>query len=96
MRELILLRHAHADAPAIGEDDLQRALSATGLAEAQANACRIRERVYHPIPENQAVYTRLYRLYRALHDAFGTATWTGQLDHIMKELIDIRQEAREG
>jgi L-ribulokinase len=67
-----------------------------GLAEAQTNVCRIRERVYHPIPENQAVYTRLYRLYRTLHDAFGTATWTGQLDHIMKELIDIRQEAREG
>ena len=36
MRELILLRHAHADASAIGQDDLQRPLSTAGLAEAQA------------------------------------------------------------
>lgn len=67
-----------------------------GLAEAQSNVCRIRERVYHPIPGNQTVYARLFRLYRTLHDAFGTAQWSGNLDHIMKELIAIRQEAREG
>ncbi|HZH42573.1 MAG TPA: histidine phosphatase family protein [Lysobacter sp.] len=36
MRELILLRHAHADAAAPGQADLDRALSAQGLAEAEA------------------------------------------------------------
>ena len=36
MRELILLRHAHAEAAGPGMDDGQRPLSATGLAEARA------------------------------------------------------------
>lgn len=36
MRELILLRHAHADPAAAGQDDHARGLSATGRAEAQA------------------------------------------------------------
>jgi phosphohistidine phosphatase SixA len=36
MRELILLRHAHAEPGATGEPDLDRPLSAEGLAEAEA------------------------------------------------------------
>ncbi|MCE7032289.1 histidine phosphatase family protein [Lysobacter sp. GX 14042] len=36
MRELILLRHAHADPAALGQADLDRPLSAEGLAEAEA------------------------------------------------------------
>jgi phosphohistidine phosphatase len=36
MRELILLRHAHAEPAAAGESDLDRPLSAEGLAEAEA------------------------------------------------------------
>ena len=36
MRDLILLRHAHADPASAGQDDRQRGLSATGLAEAHA------------------------------------------------------------
>ena len=36
MRELILLRHAHAESPAAGQDDRQRPLSAVGLDEARA------------------------------------------------------------
>lgn len=66
------------------------------LAEAQGNACRMRERVYEPIPENQAIYARLYDLYRTLHDAFGTAEFSGRIDHVMKDLIAIRQEQRQG
>lgn len=38
MRELILLRHAHAEPPRPGQADLDRALSADGLAEASAVA----------------------------------------------------------
>ncbi len=36
MRELILLRHAHAEAAAPGQADLDRPLSAEGLAEAES------------------------------------------------------------
>lgn len=36
MRELILLRHAHAEAALSGQADLDRPLSAEGLAEAEA------------------------------------------------------------
>ena len=36
MRELILLRHAHAESAGAGQDDIDRALSRQGLAEAEA------------------------------------------------------------
>ncbi len=36
MRDLILLRHAHAEPATAGQDDRQRGLSATGLEEARA------------------------------------------------------------
>ena len=36
MRELILLRHAHAEPQALGQHDLDRPLSAVGQAEAEA------------------------------------------------------------
>ena len=36
MRQLILLRHAHAESATAGQDDIARPLSATGLAEARA------------------------------------------------------------
>ena len=36
MRELILLRHAHAEPATAGQADIDRPLSAQGLAEAEA------------------------------------------------------------
>ena len=36
MREIILLRHAHAEPAGLGQDDIDRALSRQGLAEAEA------------------------------------------------------------
>ncbi|MBB5035424.1 ribulokinase [Prosthecobacter vanneervenii] len=56
----------------------------------QAKVTATREKVYYPIPENQAVYAELYALYRTLHDAFGTAEWSGKINHVMKDLLDIR------
>lgn len=50
------------------------------------------DRVYHPNPENVTVYGEIYTLYRTLHDAFGKTDWSGSLDHIMKELLDIRDQ----
>ena len=48
MRELILLRHAHAEPAASGQDDHQRGLSATGRAEAQAAGEWLREHGLRP------------------------------------------------
>lgn len=64
------------------------------LATAQANCAKVRETVYTPIPENQAVYAELYTIYRTLHDAFGTPEWSGQLATVMKDLIAIRERQR--
>ncbi len=48
MRELILLRHAHAEPAAAGQDDQQRGLSETGLAEARAAGDWLREHGLRP------------------------------------------------
>ncbi|MDC7806976.1 histidine phosphatase family protein [Luteimonas sp BLCC-B24] len=44
MRELILLRHAHADPALPGQADIDRPLSAEGLAEAEAAGRWLRDR----------------------------------------------------
>ena len=64
------------------------------IADAQAATTATRDVVYDPIPENQAVYKELYKLYKTVHDAFGTEEWNGQLANVMKDLIDIRQRQR--
>ncbi len=64
------------------------------LGDLQRRVCRLRERAYHPIPGNAAIYRELYALYAELHDAFGTAAWQGNLSRVMKELIAIRQRQR--
>ncbi len=51
-------------------------------------------REYRPIEENHRIYKRLYSIYRNLHDAFGVRGWSGEVSHVMKELLDIRDEAR--
>ncbi|WP_442682899.1 SixA phosphatase family protein [Stenotrophomonas sp. JC08] len=43
MRELILLRHAHAEPAVTGMADIDRALSPQGLAEAEAAGCWLRD-----------------------------------------------------
>lgn len=45
---------------------------------------------YLPQQKHRATYDRLYKLYRDLHDAFGTDTYEGSLKHVMKELIELR------
>ena len=48
MRELILLRHAHAEAGADGQADMDRPLSRQGLAEAEAAGRWLKEHGYLP------------------------------------------------
>jgi L-ribulokinase len=62
--------------------------------DAQRALCRVRETIFEPDRRRHATYTRLYGLYRQLHDAFGTATWSGRINHVMKELIALREEQR--
>ena len=66
------------------------------LEAAQAVICRTREKVFHPDASAHAVYQKLYSIYRELHDAFGTTAWTGRLDHVMKDLLEVRQAVHAG
>jgi L-ribulokinase len=67
---------------------------AGSVSELQAKVTKVREKVYHPIPENVTIYAELYKLYRTLHDAFGTADWSGSLHQVMKQLLEIRERQR--
>jgi len=62
---------------------------------AQKAMTGLKPRVFQPNPEAHAVYRQLYGLYRKLHDAFGTADWTGNLYDVMKTLIEIRNRVRQ-
>lgn len=63
------------------------------IEEAQRVMTGIKE-VYGPNKKHEEVYKELYRLYRQLHDAFGTGEWSGSLYNVMKELITIREKQR--
>lgn len=49
---------------------------------------------HRPDPRAADAYDRLFALYRLLHDAFGTPTFTGSLHGVMKELIGIKASTR--
>jgi L-ribulokinase len=63
-------------------------------ASAQKAMTGLKPRVFKPNPKAHAVYQQLYPLYRKLHDALGTAEWTGNLSDVMKKLIEIRSRVR--
>lgn len=50
--------------------------------------------VYRPKPANRRVYNKLYRLYRKLHDAFGSVERKADLGAVMKNLLVIKQSNR--
>lgn len=54
----------------------------------------VQETSYQPIPKNVAVYEKLFRLYRKLHDAFGIAGHRADISDVMKELLSIRDSVR--
>lgn len=64
------------------------------VSSAQRAMTGLKDTIYSPDPSAHAVYQRLYALYRDLHDAFGTQTGNGNLGHVMKQLLAIRDEAR--
>ncbi|KAJ3210454.1 hypothetical protein HDU82_008120 [Entophlyctis luteolus] len=50
--------------------------------------------IYYPDIDDVATYVKLYELYCTLHDGFGRAPWTGSFSHVMKELLDIRNNVK--
>jgi L-ribulokinase len=64
--------------------------------EAQAVMTGVRAGGYAPVSENAAVYGELYRIYRRLHDAFGTSAPPEKMNRIMKDLLTIRDDVRGG
>ncbi len=64
------------------------------FAAAQKAMTGLKPRVFRPDAKAHAVYRKLYALYKELHDAFGTNTWKGNLHGTMKQLIELRQNAR--
>ena len=63
---------------------------------AQRAMTRVRPGAYRPIRAHQRTYDRIYRLYRAVHDAFGGVERSADLAPVMKELLAIKRGARQG
>jgi L-ribulokinase len=59
--------------------------------EAASRMASLRPEAYHPIPENQAIYDRLYAEYVLLHDYFGRGA-----NDVMKRLKALKAEVRAG
>ncbi|HEY2761061.1 MAG TPA: ribulokinase [Pirellulales bacterium] len=53
------------------------------------------DRTFTPDPAAVAVYNQLYKLYRRLHDSFGMPNDSEALGDVMKQLLTIRDAARE-
>jgi L-ribulokinase len=64
------------------------------FAEAQTAMGGLRKTAYRPNPARHKIYIELYGLYRELHDAFGTKGWNGDLHHVMKDLLAIKDRQR--
>ncbi|MFD2328509.1 ribulokinase [Cohnella sp. GCM10020058] len=58
------------------------------VVDAAKAMARVREETFKPIPENVAIYERLYAEYRTLHDYFGRGA-----NDVMKRLKALKEEA---
>ncbi|NNM85983.1 MAG: ribulokinase [Phycisphaerales bacterium] len=65
----------------------------SNFSEAIASMTGVQKQAYKPKPSHVAVYNRLYRQYRVLHDAFGAGE--GEIAGVMKNLLIIRDEVRQ-
>ena len=61
---------------------------------AQRAMTGVQDTPFQPVPARVRAYAKLYRIYCALHDAFGTRDWNGNLHPVMKRLLEIRAKAR--
>ncbi|MDQ8205493.1 ribulokinase [Pelagicoccus sp. SDUM812003] len=60
---------------------------------AQEKMSGLKDVCFKPEPKSQAVYEKLFALYKKLHDAFGGVS-TESLAPVMKELLEIKEAAR--
>ena len=60
------------------------------IQDAAAKMARVKEEMYRPIPENQAIYQTLLAEYTKLHDYFGRGE-----NNVMKRLKSIKEEQRQ-
>jgi L-ribulokinase len=63
-------------------------------ATAQKRMTGLKAKVFKPNARAHATYKELYKLYKQLHDAFGTKEGGGNLGGVMKKLIEIRGRVR--
>jgi L-ribulokinase len=60
---------------------------------AQASMTSLKEIVYRPNSSAHTVYSKLFKLYRDVHDAFGGVNQNADLSHVMKKLLTIKESA---
>lgn len=60
--------------------------------EAQRAMSGFKDIVYRPRERYQTIYARLFKLYKTLHDSFGTKEFSDDLYQVMKELLKIKRE----
>ncbi len=65
------------------------------FADAASAMTSVQDTKYTPDPDRVATYDRLYALYKQLHDAFGTKDYMASLANVMKDLLQLREEARQ-
>ncbi len=64
------------------------------FAAAQKAMTGLKPQVFTPNAKAHATYKQLYPLYWQMHDAFGIKDWRGNLQNVMKQLLEIRGQAR--
>ena len=57
--------------------------------DAQKKMCGLKKTVYRPIKANNKTYERLFKVYKQLHDGFGTAN-CAKMNTVMKDLLRIK------
>ncbi len=65
------------------------------VACAQRAMTGVQDTPFKPVPARVRAYAKLYRIYCALHDAFGLPGHATDLSGLMPELIALRQAARQ-
>ena len=84
----------YIDVTAITPTPLGEGKTTTTVGLSPAIGAHLKKKVFTPNPKAHAVYQELYRLYRQVHDCFGTNAWKGDCSNVMKRLIEIRELAR--
>ncbi|MGD0781840.1 MAG: FGGY-family carbohydrate kinase, partial [Candidatus Aminicenantales bacterium] len=64
------------------------------FAAAQAAMSGVKAKSYKPNADAHRIYGELFKLYKGLHDAFGTEDTAGSLYYVMKDLLVIRDAQR--